>query len=211
MLEHDWKEKQEGVATLRDEDHGVFQRFVLWLYYGSVLDKDETVESIHPQILMDCYFLADRRDVPEMQNQVINTIICKAKAAGDIFSRFQRYVWRRTLESSPLRRLLVDMMVLRGDLEDFLENEDEKNNFDKSYIVAVCIRKFKNPIPIGWDKFYERRCEYHIHNEKVAAVHEASSEYQRVHPERVANVLATTNNSTQQFYATGREPRMGEA
>ncbi|KAI4274166.1 MAG: hypothetical protein LQ337_004131 [Flavoplaca oasis] len=169
MLEHDWKEKQEGVATLKDEDHGVFQRFVLWLYYGGVLDKDETVESIPIQTLVDCYLLADRRDVPEMRNQVIDTIFCKAKAANTVFSGFQRYIWKNTPESSPLRRLLVDMMVLRGNLEKFLENENKENVFDKSFIVDVCIRKYRNPNLLSWEKFYEMRCEYHIHNERAPA------------------------------------------
>ena len=169
MLEHDWKEKQEGVVTLKDEDHGVFQRFVLWLYYGKILDRDETVESIPIQTLMDCYFLADRRDVPEMQNQLIDTILYKAKAANLVFSGFQQYIWKNTPESSPLRRLLVDMTVLRGNLEKILENEYKENLFDKSYIVDVCIGKYQNPNLISWEKFYGMRCDYHIHNERVPA------------------------------------------
>ncbi|KAL8881519.1 MAG: hypothetical protein Q9192_007780 [Flavoplaca navasiana] len=167
MLEHDWKEKQEGFVTLNSEEHNVFRRFVLWLYYGKILDYDESLITIPAQELLDCYFLADRRDIPAMQNFLINTIISKAQAVQATFCDYQRYVWCNTPGSSPLRRLLVDMMALRGNIPLFMEAEDEKNRFDKSYIVDVLIRKYKNPNPITWDQFFNMRCDYHFHNERV--------------------------------------------
>ncbi|KAL8906876.1 MAG: hypothetical protein Q9171_006091 [Xanthocarpia ochracea] len=169
MMEHDWKEKQEGIVTLKDEDHETFQRFMLWLYFGKVFDNDagETIETVSPKQLLDCYILADRRDVPAMQNYIIDTYIRKSQAARLLNFGLQRYVWGKTPEQSHLRRLFVDIMVLRGDIAAAFKNENEKDTYDKSYIVDVLIGKDKNPKVISWDELYKRRCDYHIHNEKV--------------------------------------------
>ncbi|KAL9036078.1 MAG: hypothetical protein Q9180_004505, partial [Flavoplaca navasiana] len=167
MMEHDWKEKQEAVVTLKDEDRDTFRRFVLWLYYRKILDNDESIATIPERKLIDCYFLADRRDIPAMQNFLIDALISKEKAVQFLFCHHQRYVWVNTPESSPLRRLFVDMMVLRGNIASIMGIENEKNRYDKSYIVDVLIQKYKHPFTITWDQFYKKRCEYHVHNERV--------------------------------------------
>ncbi|KAL8919621.1 MAG: hypothetical protein Q9172_004898 [Xanthocarpia lactea] len=169
MMEHDWKEKQEGIVTLKDEDHGTFERFMLWLYFGKVFDNDagETIETVSGKQLVDCYLLADRRDVPAMQNYIIDTILRKSQATRSLHCGLQRYVWGNTPEQSHLRSLFVDSMVLRGDIAAAFKDENEKDTYDKSYIVDVLIRKYTNPELIPWDELYKRRCDYHIHNEKV--------------------------------------------
>ncbi|KAL8859473.1 MAG: hypothetical protein Q9178_004151 [Gyalolechia marmorata] len=169
MMEHDWKEKQEGIVTLKDEDPETFQRFMLWLYFGKVIDNEagETIETVTARQLVDCYILADRRDVPAMQNYIINTYLRKSRTAPPLLHGLQRYIWRSTPEQSHLRRLFVDIMVLRGDIAAEFKDENEKDTYDKSYIVDVLIRKYATPKPISWDELYKKRCDYHIHNEKV--------------------------------------------
>ncbi|KAL8771206.1 MAG: hypothetical protein Q9209_003377 [Squamulea sp. 1 TL-2023] len=169
MLEHDWKEKQEGLVILKDEDPEPFRRFMLWLYWGKILDDDESISTISSTKLTECYFLADRRDVPAMQNLIIDTIIQKSIAENIIFVGVQSYVWQNTPEQSLLRKLLVEMMALRGNNELTFKDENEKNKYDKSFIVDILRKKHQTPVPISWDEFYKRRCDYHIHNDRVPA------------------------------------------
>ncbi len=168
-MEHEWKEKQEGIVTLEDEDYESFQSFMLWLYSGNIFDNDagETIETVSRKQLVDCYLLADRRDVPAMQNYIIDTILRKSQADDFLLCGVQRYIWGKTPEKSHLRRLFVDMTVLRGNIAEMFKDENEEDDYDRSYIVDVLIGKYKNPIMISWDELYKRRCDYHIHNEKV--------------------------------------------
>ncbi|KAL8780703.1 MAG: hypothetical protein Q9213_006349 [Squamulea squamosa] len=169
MLERDWKEKQEGLVILKDEDPELFRRFMLWLYWGKIIDDDESISTITFKKLIDCYLLADKRDVPPMQNHVIDTIIQKSIAENIIFVSLQRYIWENTPEQSLLRKLLVEMMVLRGNNDLMLKDENIKNHYDKSFIVDLLRKKHQTPNVISWDAFYKKRCDYHIHNERVPA------------------------------------------
>ncbi|KAL8854542.1 MAG: hypothetical protein Q9221_000577 [Calogaya cf. arnoldii] len=150
MLKHDWKEKQEKIVTLKyEKKNGPFKRFMLWLYYGTAIDNDETIESIPMQTPMDCYFLADRWDVPAMQNNIVDTIIRKAQAIDRIPCGSQRYIWENTPEQSPLRKLLEDMTVLRGNIPGFVIDEKENDVYDKSFILDVLLSKYTNPNTIS--------------------------------------------------------------
>ncbi|KAL8677084.1 MAG: hypothetical protein Q9186_006464 [Xanthomendoza sp. 1 TL-2023] len=169
MLEHEWQEKQDGIILLKDEDHETFGRFIFWLYYSTVIDHDEELNAIPAKKLVDCYFLADRRDVPALQNHIINTLIQKARAPGSItpLCLLQRLIWENTPEQSLLRKLMVDFPVLRCNLSTMLKDEKQKDQWDKSFLIDVVIEKYKNPSIISIDEFWKRRCTYHIHNEHV--------------------------------------------
>ncbi|KAL8797908.1 MAG: hypothetical protein Q9182_007124, partial [Xanthomendoza sp. 2 TL-2023] len=166
MLDHDWMETHGSTIALKDEDHETFRRFIVWLYYGTVIDQDEDLSTIPVEELIDCYFLADRRDVPAMQNHIIDTLIQNMRATDTLFCRLQRRIWENTPQQSLLRNLTVDSLVFRGDIVGVLEDENENDEYDKSFIVDVLIAKLKNLYIISWDEFYKRRCEYHIHNEQ---------------------------------------------
>ncbi|KAI4244458.1 MAG: hypothetical protein L6R42_010444, partial [Xanthoria sp. 1 TBL-2021] len=101
----DWKEKYEGL-TLKTVNPNTFQRFVLWLYFSNILDNFETVQSVPGIELINCYLFADERDIPEMHNQVIDTILERIKATKIIFVKHQRFIWENTPDRAPLRRLL---------------------------------------------------------------------------------------------------------
>ncbi|KAL8810445.1 MAG: hypothetical protein Q9200_002572 [Gallowayella weberi] len=167
MLEHDWMEKQDGIIVLKEEDHETFRRFILWLYCGTVIDQDEDLSTIPFRKLIDCYFLADRRDVTAMQNYIIDTVIRKSRAEKTFFCSLQRQIWKNTPQQSLLRKYMVDILVFKGDISKLLKDENEKDKYDKSFIVDVLMTKLKNPNLISWDELYKRRCSYHIHNERV--------------------------------------------
>ncbi|KAL8754542.1 MAG: hypothetical protein Q9199_004273 [Rusavskia elegans] len=169
MMQHDWKEKQDGIIVLKDEDPEVFRRFMHWLYYETVLDINEKIETISPRDLADCYFIADRRDVPAMQNHLIDLIMQKALTLASVLSNIQRLVWENTPENSALRKLLVDLMAFGGDIAQIFKDENEKDAYDKCFVVDVLIRTHTTPKLTGWNDFYERRCSYHVHNAKLPA------------------------------------------
>ncbi|KAL8635140.1 MAG: hypothetical protein Q9226_009381, partial [Calogaya cf. arnoldii] len=156
---------REGIV-LKDVAPALFERFVLWLYFGNVLDDDETAQSVHGMDLLKCYFFADERGVPGMQNQIVDTILDKVHTAKNLEVGHQRLIWENTPDQSPLRRLLVDALVMTAeDIPALLQTEKQQALYDKSFIVDVLIAKCKHPTKIAFTEFLERRCEYHIHDE----------------------------------------------
>ena len=95
----DWKEKSEGL-TLETVDQDTFQRFILWLYFNNVLDNFESVQSVPGLELINCYFFADQRNIPAMQNHVIDTILERVKTTKIIFVKHQRLIWENTPDDS---------------------------------------------------------------------------------------------------------------
>ncbi|KAL8754540.1 MAG: hypothetical protein Q9199_004271 [Rusavskia elegans] len=161
----DWKEKREGLI-LKDVDPAIFQHFILWLYFGNIIDDDETMQSVKGMRLMQCYFFADERGIPGMQNQVIDTLLEKIKTTKVLFVKHQRLIWENTPDGSPLRRLLVDALAMTAiDIPEMLQTEENQALYNKSFIADVLIAKCKHPITISGTEFVKRRCEYHIHDE----------------------------------------------
>lgn len=161
----DWKEKREGLI-LKDVDPAIFQHFILWLYFGNIIDDDETMQSVKGIRLMQCYFFADERGIPGMQNQVIDTLLEKIKTTKVLFVKHQRLIWENTPDGSPLRRLLVDALAMTAiDIPEMLQTEENQALYNKSFIADVLIAKCKHPITISGTEFVKRRCEYHIHDE----------------------------------------------
>lgn len=161
----DWKEKREGLI-LKDVDPAIFQHFVLWLYFGTIIDDDETIQSVKGIRLMHCYFFADERGIPGMQNQVIDTLLEKIKTTKLLFVKHQRLIWENTPDGSPLRRLLVDVLAMTAnDIPEMLQTEEKQALYNKCFIADVLIAKCKHPTTISGTEFVKRRCGYHIHDE----------------------------------------------
>ncbi|KAL8948426.1 MAG: hypothetical protein Q9222_005392 [Ikaeria aurantiellina] len=160
-----WKEGQQGLIELKDGNPEIFGRFCLWLYWGKIMEDHEAVTDIPWDTLTACYLLAEMRDVPMMQNAVIDLLIRKTQATNLLPTREQRHVWEQTTENSPLRKMIVDITVLRGDIAQTLKDENEENMYDKSFLVDAFILKYQHPNLISHEDFFTRRCLYHIHKE----------------------------------------------
>ena len=161
----DWKEKSEGL-TLETVDPDTFQRFILWLYFNNVLDNFESVQSVPGLELINCYFFADQRNIPAMQNHVIDTILERVKTTKIIFVKHQRLIWENTPDGSPLRRLLVDSLAMTATaIPEMLQTDEKWKIFTKSFLADVLVAKCRHPTIISGAEFVKRRCEYHIHDE----------------------------------------------
>ncbi|KAL8886721.1 MAG: hypothetical protein Q9215_005600 [Flavoplaca cf. flavocitrina] len=163
-----WKENHEGLA-LKEVKPEIFQRFLLWLYFGNILDNNETAQSVAGTTLIHCYFFADERGVPGMHNHVIDTFLARIETTEIIFTKYQRLIWVNTPDGAPLRRLLVDALAMMGtNIPEVMQTEEDQEQYDKSFITDVLVAKCKHPMTINLREFVKRRCEYHIHDEREA-------------------------------------------
>lgn len=137
-LTGNFSEAAEQVVTLDDEDPEIFRKFNAWLY-TDVLVEDPGPEVIQWSLLFNLYVFAEKRIIPLLQNAAIDEII-RAHAEACIPTEEIRHAWARTAETSPLRKLLVDLRLNEDDknfADQFRSNIDQ---YDIQFVAAVAIR-----------------------------------------------------------------------
>lgn len=102
-------------ATVRlpDDDPDTFTEFLNWVYYGTIFQNQ-----LHPPWieLFRLWVLADKFEVPELQNLVVTR--CKKKLDyqknGVLATNTINYVYNNTVPGSPLRQMTVDTFAQRA-------------------------------------------------------------------------------------------------
>ena len=103
-------EGKEGLVRLPEDQPPIFDLFLQWLYTGDVpvTSSDAYLDWSESAAL---YVLAEKLQISELKNAVIDQWICKNKATDEYPIGIVAYVYTNTLDSSPLRRLVVEMVA----------------------------------------------------------------------------------------------------
>ena len=128
-LEEEFKESDGQVLELPDDDPVAFSHFQLWLYTGNILESHEHAKDIDWEVPVNIYLFGDVRGIPGLQNEAIDVYIDKYVAIKIIPVYQLRCVYKNTLDGSPLRKLMVDMMTFDAVLTDEAEWFDEEAKF----------------------------------------------------------------------------------
>jgi hypothetical protein len=102
--EGSWVESSSGVIKLKTEDPLVFKRFFLWLYTNKI--TDDTLEPAY-SIAIDLWLFADRRNIPLLMNEMINTLHQYITGRWTLPVFYIHKVYENTNEGSTLRRSLM--------------------------------------------------------------------------------------------------------
>ena len=129
-----FREAEDQVVTLDDEDPETFRTFNAWLY-TDVLVEDAGPEVTSFRSLFNVYLFAEKRIIPLLQNAAIDAII-RANVKISISANEIRRARTRTAETS----LLVDSMLqkCKGNLKDQFQNHIDQ--YDITFVAAVAIR-----------------------------------------------------------------------
>lgn len=119
----DWKERQEHRILLPDDDPTAFHLYIHWLYFHTLpiihgsADEDNEPEYLD---LAKAYILGDKLLDYSFTDIIIDTTLEKSRFEihdGNYWfpgDRVVEYVYRHTVEGSPIRRLLVDFYAYHG-------------------------------------------------------------------------------------------------
>ena len=159
-LKGSFKEAAEQKIIFPEGKPWVFERFQLWLYSKQVLDEGESPSSIRIADLVTLYSFAESRIVPELQNHLVDLLLRKCKVDKVVLAPDQGDMYTILAPLSPLRKLTLDMAAHRG-----ASDENSLIKYPKEYLVElICalrgLRDMSNP-----KKFWDVRCEYHVHAE----------------------------------------------
>lgn len=129
----DFRESAERTMTLPEDDENIFELFVEWLYHRSY----ELPAYPKPPICMQpvkLYVLADKYDVRSLKNLIVSKLFLafKQKVPLPKLSTIA-YAYEHTSQSSPIRKLLADMLTwvtdltwcLRADIKTWLRNHPD--------------------------------------------------------------------------------------
>jgi len=161
-----------GVVHLPEDDIEVFQAFYYWLYTRKLFDlhsgraylsKTDTT-NIEWMLICKIFVFGDARGIPELKNAAVDFIIAKFIQTWAFPIEIVRFVFDNTQESSPLRKLLVDMALESGDLDQMRQY---RGYFTKDFLVdmVVTMQKSNRVASVTSKEQWAARnlCIYHDH------------------------------------------------
>ena len=163
-FEGHFKEGNEQLLELLDEDVSVFEQFQLWTYSGTIsLAGSEVTEN--QKILLGLYVFGDKRGITQLQNDAIDYFIDNVCENHVLSRSLTSWAYENTAPTSPLRRLFVDVVVhwcLKNDGSTWFDRESQR--YPQEYLLAIarglCERLHKRTPKIT--DFRLIRSNYHI-------------------------------------------------
>ena len=167
-MEGGFKESKDKVLELPEDDPEMFAHFELWLYTGNILESHESVKDITWDVLTRIYSFGEARGIPELQNAAIDVYIDKYYASSKIPIHLLNFIYENTLDSSPLRNLLVDLMTCEAVLTDSQWFDEQTQPLYPQQFLFDLVKSLyehgagtKNKV-IG---FKALRSNYHVHDD----------------------------------------------
>ncbi len=164
------KEASDGVVTLDDEDREVFERFKIWLYTGRLLEDEDSIDDLGYHELFDLYIFAEKRVIPRLQNACIDLLLTK-ESLSDLgpTNMGVAKVWDNTPDSSPMRKLILDWFVHRGNMSNYLQTDEDVETHSKDFLASL-VRAYYTTNMDGlleedWDPWENRCGRYHTHHD----------------------------------------------
>jgi len=107
-LRGDWKESEEGVFLMPEDDSVAFLIYQSWLYYARIYSQTR-VGSDEYQLLAHCYILGEKLVDPQFQAALTDCIVDKLRTTRLFDPRLSNLIYGATPEKAPIRVLLQDV------------------------------------------------------------------------------------------------------
>jgi hypothetical protein len=124
-----WREGQEQVVRLPEVKTAVFQAYSTWIYSGEIADGTCTLtntlteKGAEHEHLIDLYLLGDRLDDIQLRNEANKKLFASMRKVDAVPGHgITMRVWESTMPGSLLRKMLVDMVILRFSRTLFAES-----------------------------------------------------------------------------------------
>lgn len=104
------------MLELPEKDAVIFATFRLWVYTNKLLEEGEAYEDILWGTLTRLYVFGETRGISDLQDAVVDVLIDKRASCKKVPTGQFDYVFQNTPIGSPLRRLVVDWSIAKGNL-----------------------------------------------------------------------------------------------
>ena len=167
-MEGGFKESEDQVLELPDDDPITFSHFLLWLYTGSIIESHESHNDITWKVLISVYLFGDVRGIPRMQNEAIDLFIDKSDAMNQVPGVELNLIYENTLDRSPLRKLIVDLFTFNVTLADNRWfSEQSKALYPQSFLIDLAKSLYEDRARFKPKNttFRAVGADYHIHED----------------------------------------------
>nr|POF17829.1 hypothetical protein CFP56_13241 [Quercus suber] len=164
-----WKEP-DGAIELPEDDPDIFN-----IYVACVCSADLTGEIVAGNeytVMIQTYFMADKFSDRRTANLIMDAMITfETQKKSFVLSKNIDLCYRGSMPGSPQRRLLVDLWVHLGDLEQFKRQAealptDFVRDVATAFLKARAEQRPKIPkysLILTDKNFWAARCQYHLH------------------------------------------------
>lgn len=140
-----FKESEEGLISLPDEEPSMFRNFKDWMYARSFRDARSASGLLSFLTCIKVWCFADRCDVPSLQNEIMDYLWLRTLTSDELPAAAVRYAWDNTLPDSALRRYLMQFIVcIRPELADKHHHE-----WSAELLWDLLVATRMQPMPIG--------------------------------------------------------------
>jgi len=179
-LDGKWKESHKKLVELPEDDVNAFRLYLNWIYKGLLPCGDVATNGISDlspvqksdvnkeyTVLINAYILGDKLGDLDFADAVIDTFISSANAFKYSPGSHLQYIYVQTPVASPLRRLLIDMLIIEG-LTPWISNN--WTSLEKSTLSDLALALFNQKPPGTIDPksapYKLSSCIYHQHKDK---------------------------------------------
>ena len=166
-LESNFEEAAEVKIRIYEDIPATIKRFRLWAYTGSILADDEDIQNRGWRELIQLYIFAERYDIVDLQNSVIDSFVAKEQACLQIPVKHLSLIYSNTRITSPLRRLMVDLCAQKGKLDVWFAPESPKvdsTTIPPAFMVDLAVAQYrlmeKKAQYLNWCNL---GCMFHVH------------------------------------------------
>ncbi|THY77887.1 hypothetical protein D6C95_09884 [Aureobasidium pullulans] len=157
-----FQEAVEGKLSLPDECVDVFNAFNTFIYTRQFCSEGDS-STVDSALLCRLWVFGDKYLAPSVQNGAIDLLTHKSYKEKKICTTDLHYIYDNTLPGSPLRKIVLDWVTYRADIDKFLA-PDMVERWSKDMLVDL-VKLFYHketklaPMPT------RDRCYYHVHPE----------------------------------------------
>lgn len=174
----EWEEGQSKIIKLPEVEPEIFDVYLQLLYTGEVVPAEEYLPSRDDNsiaargeiarqhwILIEAYLLADMLLDTKSKNAIMDYLIEALRVTQKMPSpETITDVFKRTIDTSPMRRLLIDFVALKVDPKSF---KSFGTLYSPEFLVDVGLRlmEYKSDTSRRTSPSKSPRCAYHEHDE----------------------------------------------
>ncbi|KAL4870101.1 hypothetical protein BDV12DRAFT_184709 [Aspergillus spectabilis] len=162
----DWKESEQRTIYLPDDDPKVLALYIHWLYYGTLAvlcDEPGLPGNSEYLDLVKAYVLGDKLLDFAFQDAAVDAIIEKSRSVAQDGAKWYpvgeviEYAYNNTIDSAPIRELLVDMYANRAQsswLHDWADPASVPQPFLLGLASKLLDRRERSAEPLEANKYY---------------------------------------------------------
>jgi hypothetical protein len=157
-LNGSFEEATEGKISLPDEREDLFDIFNQFIY--SRVIADEKGHELNWDVLVGLWLFGDKYIIPSLQNSAMDAIMKRACVRNTTPTSQVNNIWEHTTPSSPLRKYILERVIYKLRVDDFLAKE---HWWTRDALLDLVVAYANKEIVNSSEAPLRGKCYFHVH------------------------------------------------